>query len=273
MTAEELDTDLDDVFDFDEDFDPLEVDDMDIDQEDIDDDNPYDTVDYPTMRNMPEEMDKHIVYTPEHLGGADKALLQMIDYNPARRPVLLEIIGMCEGGCASSEITRRVDELQEHNRSVYSAMTLCRMLERAGALELEMPETTDEAEDIEEGVQYLEIKERVDPIWHATDDALRVRTELMEGSIFRDLVLVQDRKYLEVYRAVMAAVAEAPRTRVEIDELADTFPVVAKPRRYGTHFIDILERADVLEWRDHAWTITELGRAMLVLADEELKGE
>ena len=41
------------LWDEEEEFDPLAVDDLDIDQEDMDDDNPLDTVDYPTMRNMP----------------------------------------------------------------------------------------------------------------------------------------------------------------------------------------------------------------------------
>lgn len=38
---------------FDDEFDPLAVDDSEIDQEWMDDENPYDTIDYPTMRNMP----------------------------------------------------------------------------------------------------------------------------------------------------------------------------------------------------------------------------
>lgn len=53
------------LWDEEEDFDPLAVDDLDIDQEDMDDDNPLDTVDYPTMRNMPEGMRREAVYSPE----------------------------------------------------------------------------------------------------------------------------------------------------------------------------------------------------------------
>ena len=53
------------LWDEEEEFDPLAVDDLDIDQEDMDDDNPLDTVDYPTMRNMPEDMRREAVYSPE----------------------------------------------------------------------------------------------------------------------------------------------------------------------------------------------------------------
>lgn len=43
----------------------------------------------------------------------------------------------------------------------------------------------------------------------------------------------------------------------------DTFDEVKSPRRFGGHFIDMLERTDALEWSEHAWRLTDLGRAML----------
>ena len=57
----------------DDEFDPLAADDGLIDQEEMDDDNPLDTVDFPTMRNMPVEMGRESVYTPEHAGSIQKA--------------------------------------------------------------------------------------------------------------------------------------------------------------------------------------------------------
>ncbi|MFR1640030.1 MAG: hypothetical protein ACLSVD_13250, partial [Eggerthellaceae bacterium] len=101
-------------------------------------------------------------------GSATEALQALIVRNPNRRPVLLNIIGLCEGGCPSSVISERVDEWQRDNWSVYAPMTLCRMLERAGALTLEMPDVSEEHESAEEGVAYLEIRETVDPVWRAT---------------------------------------------------------------------------------------------------------
>lgn len=254
---------IDEAWGFEDEFDPFAVDDEVIDQQDMDDDNPLDTVDYPTMRNMPEDMRREAVYTPERMGGAQEAVLALIDRNPARRPVLLAILGWCDGGCATSELSQKVDALQEHNRSVYAPTTLCRMLERAGALRLEMPEVADEREDAEAGVDYLEIKERIDPVWHTTEDGLAVRDSLTQGAAFRDVVLGRDAKYLEVYRAVMAAVAARPHSKDEIEQLVDTFEVVQSPRRFGGHFIDMLERTDAMEWRDRSWQLTDLGRALL----------
>lgn len=169
---------------FDDEFDPLAVDDSEIDQEWMDDENPYDTIDYPTMRNMPETVHHDPVYSPARQGSATEALQALIVRNPNRRPVLLNIIGLCENGCASSVISEKVDEWQRDNWSVYAPMTLCRMLERAGALVLEMPEVTDEHESVEEGVSYLEIRETVDPVWRSTPEALALREEYLAGKSF-----------------------------------------------------------------------------------------
>ena len=253
-----------DLLAFDDEFDPLAVDDSIIDQEWMDDENPYDTIDYPTMRNMPETVHRDPVYSPERQGSARAALQALIVRNPNRRPVLLNIIGFAEGGCASSVISERVEEWQRDNWSVYAPMTLCRMLERAGALTLEMPETAEEQENAEEGVSYLEIKETVDPIWHATADALELRAEYMGGAQFRAIVLESDEsRYAEVYERVMDALAEEPRKLAAIEELTDTMDITKSPRRFGQHFVDILEATDCILWGAGAWNLTDLGRAML----------
>ena len=254
---------LSNVVGFDDDFDPLFAGDDDINQEDMDDDNPYDTVDYPTLRNMPEDFGHESVYTPQRQGSVRTALLELLDHNPARRPVLLGIVKACEDGIATSELEPKIAAMQASNLSVYAPVTLCRMLERAGALTLFIPEAAQVAENVEEGVEYLQIEETVDPIWTATEEGLAVYDEFMNGAQFRDIVMNRDAQYLDVYRAIMQAAADGGRTKAQIEEITDSFPIVMKPRRFGGHFIDMLERCDALEWRDHAWHITSLGQRML----------
>lgn len=254
---------FDDVLGLDDEFDPLMADDLEIDQEDMDDDNPLDTVDYPTMRNMPQSMQREAVYTPKRQGGVESAVLELLDHNPGRRPVLLSIMGLCRGGCAASRVAEHVEAAQASNRSVYAPMTLCRMLERAGALELSMPEPSTAAEDVEAGVEFLQITETIDPVWLSTEEALAVAQSFREGALFDDIVLNRDAQYLEVYRAIMGAVAQAPRSKQWIEELTDTFEIVKHPRRFGGHFIDMLEKTDALAWNGEAWQLTELGKRML----------
>lgn len=266
MPEEELRNIFDDD---DEDFDPLAVDDNEVDQEDMEDENPYDTVDYPTMREMPQHMQRPAVYTPEVQGSADAAIRGLFDRNPQRRPVFRAIIGACRNGCPSSKVTEVVNEVQKDNLSVYEPMTLCRMLERAGALTLAVPEPAEAKENVEEGVAYLEIEDTVDPVWTATPEAIAIYEEHQQGGEFKELVLNQDAKYLDVYRAVLNLIAEAPRKRQEIDDVVDGFEIVQHPRRFGEHFIDVLEHTDAIAWHDHSWTITDLGRTMLAGMDAE----
>jgi hypothetical protein len=252
------------LFDEDDDFDPLAVDDMEIDQEEMDDDNPYDTIDFPTMRNMPEAVRSRDVFTPENMGSAAEALRAMVKQNPGRRTVLLNIVGLCEGGCKSSVIAQHVDTWQRDNRSVYSASTLCRMLERAGALEFIEPETTDEVVDAEAGVTYLEIKEQVDPEWVATPEALEVRAELTNGDAFRENVLAgPELKYIEVYNALVDYLQAAPRSVEAIETFVDQFEIVKSPKRYGSHFVDVLEKVDFVAWQAAGWALTDLGKSLV----------
>lgn len=265
-----LDSPLGDGFDdMEDDFDPLAADDIAIDQDEMDDDNPYDTIDYPVMREMPQYMQREAVFTPEEQGSADAAIRALIDHNPARRDVLLTIIDACKGGRVSSDISTIVNRVQADNRSVFAPMTLCRMLERAGALEFEEPETTTEMEDVEANVEYLVINETVDPIWTSTEAGLVVLEDMRQGAEFRDIVLDRDSKYLDVYRAVLDLMALGPQQRQAIEELVDTFEIVKSPRRFGGHFIDMLERTNAIAWKDGAWRLTELGDAMRV----EMKGD
>lgn len=177
--------------------------------------------------------------------------------------MLLGIVKACEGGIANSELEPKIAAMQQNNLSVYAPVTLCRMLERAGALTLEIPQAAETAENVEEGVEYLQIEQAVDPIWTATEDGLAVYGEFSDGAQFRDIVMNRDAQYLDIYRAIMQAAADGGRTKAQIEEVTDAFPIVKKPRRFGGHFIDMLERCDALEWRDHAWRLTKLGQRML----------
>ena len=48
----------------------------------------------------------------------------------------------------------------------------------------------------------------------------------------------------------------------KIADAVDDDPLVQKPRFYAGHFLERLERADAVQWRD-AWCITQIGRESL----------
>lgn len=259
------------IFDDDEeDFDPFETDDLEIDQEEMDDDNPLDTVDYPTIRNMKKIKPRERVFTPKRQGSAREAILQLFSYNPGLRPTLLAIINMCREGLAASEVESRVEEIVKDNLSVYEPMTMCHMLEEAGALTIVVPEPPEPAETEEGDAEYLEIDEEPDPVVTATDVAIEIADEYAEGREFRRIVIEHESVYREVYIAVMElADCEEGTKLAAIEQTVDTFPIVMKPRRFGGHFIDMLEKTDAFAWKNRAWHLTEFGKKML----EQMKHE
>ncbi len=265
----------DNLFDVDEEFDPLEFDDEVIDQEWMDDDNPYDTIDYPTVRNIEEtaigRAGDRTKFTKSHLGSTHLALHKLLDYNPHRRLVFLRLMAMCEGGMVSSEVTERVNELQKHNVSVFSPMTLCHMLERCGVLELVMPDPTEEHECVEDGVSYLVINEDIDPKWFLTEEGKAELEVLTQGNECREIIFNKDSIYAEVYLAVMELLRDTPSKMDDVNNLAETFEITHHPKKFGNHFVDLLEKTCACEWKDKHWILTELGEKLLPEVEEFCK--
>lgn len=249
---------------FDEEFDPLAVSDDDINQDEMDDDNPYDIIDFPTIRNTPDELlAKESIFTPARQGSAREALLALIDHNPARRAVIVEVLGACRNGIKSSALRKIVEEKQTFNKSVYNSATYCRMLERAGGVTVEVPPVAEEHEVVEDGVAYLEIKEKVDPVWTTTQAGVQVYEEMTNGLRCRNMVFNRDATYYDVYFDVLEFIEKQPRSREEIDALVETYEICASPKRYGGHFIDMLEQTDGIVWQNDAWVLTACGADVL----------
>ena len=255
---------FDDDFELDEEFDPLEVNDDEINQEEMDDDNPYDIIDFPTIRNTPDALlAKESIFTPDRQGSARQALLALIDHNPARRAVIVGILGACAQGVHASELRSIVEEKQTFNKSVYTSGMYCRMLERAGGLTVEIPEIAEEHEVVEDGVVYMEIKEKVNPVWTTTEEGMDVYREMTNGMRCRNMVFQRDAKYYDVYLDVLEFIDQQPRSRQEIDDLVEGYEICQSPKRYGGHFIDMLEQTDAIVWENDAWNITKDGLSML----------
>lgn len=249
------------AFDFEDDaeFDPL-ADDALAEDEGI--------VDMPIMPDMPEQARKPSVFAKERFASAHEAIEELFRRNPGRKPVFLQIIEFCTEPRTTTEVAEVVAKAQEHNRSVYTPMTLCSILERSGALVSEVPETADEVVE-EDGVEYLEVKQAPDATWTATDAALEVLADHREGSELHKLIEVEEPQYRAVYENLLRFCAEEPRTKPAIDVLIDDDPLVQNPRRYSNHFIELLESREALAWQQ-GWVTTDLGRRYLDERDAKL---
>ena len=199
-------------------------------------------------------------YDADRYDCVENAIEALFKNNAGRRFVMLDIIEFCTNPRTESEVAAFVTERQQANASVYGPATLCRHLERSGALTCEVPETADTVVE-DNGVEYLEIKDDAEVVWTSTDAGLHVLANHREGTAVRDLVLGKEPQYEAVYAKLLAFLAEQPRKKAEIDELLQDEPVLqVPPRRAPSHFVDMLEGREGIEWTRAGWTLTEAGR-------------
>lgn len=237
-----------------EEFDPLAED-----YEPADEQEDDGIVDLPVMAEMPEAMRATSVFDRARFASAQDAIEELLRRNPGRKPVFLKIIELCCEPRTTGEVAEAVEAAQAENRSVYTPLSLCAMLERAGALTSQVPQTADEVHE-EDGVEYLEVREAPEATWTSTDDGLVVLAAHGEGSALRELLASESEAvYRPVYERVLAFCAQEPRKKPQIDAIVDDDPLVQSPRRYSNHFIELLESREALAWHDGGWNATELG--------------
>lgn len=233
------------------------------------------------------------VYSPERTGSVRQALHDLVTVNASRRTILLAIVDAARDGISAQELFSKIEELQKDNLSVYAPVSYCRMLERAGALKLELngdssksddssfeqdsskeltsdedvlqsTPCSDEEEAPSEEVTYLTIDEKqIDPLWRSTEEGLAAYDELVRGDEWRQKILSEDDCYAEVYLAVMQKLQEGGCKKEEIVSLAESFPVTKRPLKLGNYFIDVLEATSAIQWSDASWHLTDLGKRLL----------
>ncbi len=216
----------------------------------------------PVIKEMPESQKKPSVYDQSRFACPEDAIRELFARNFARKPVLLKIIELCCQERTSGEVTEMVDEFQKDCFSVYSALSLCTMLEKSGALVAKLPENADEAVD-EDGVEYLEIREPQQATWLATDAGLTVLAECREGSELDELISVRDARYADIYRDLLNFLHEQGRTMGAINDRYAGDERLENPHKAPSHFIDCLQEVGAVEWKNRGWCLTDLGENYL----------
>ena len=228
------------------------------------------------MRNMPETVHHDPVYSPARQGSATEALQALIVRNPNRRPVLLKHHRPVRGRSAPrASFPSAWMSGSAYNWSVDAPMTLCRMSERAGAVYVGDARRVGGArKSAEEGVAYLEIRETVDPVRRATLRGVGLargvpRRQELPARLCWDPTR---RATPRCTRRVMEALEEAPRKLDAIESLTDAMEITKSPRRFGQHFIDVLETCDCVIWGDGAWNLNRFGAGYARRAEEREGG-
>lgn len=187
-----------------------------------------------------------------------------------RRTVLLGILAFCDHPQSIEAIAAEVDRLQENNRSVYGASSLCIALEDAGGLERVTEEGTLYSEidlepiviEDEDGTSHYETPDAPALFWRITKAGQAV-LEADDPATDARAMLSSERHLASIYARVLA-LCDAPAgcTTPQVGVAVDKDPLVQEPRLFAGHFIERLESVGCLAWQKDAWHTTDLGHAM-----------
>ncbi len=205
---------------------------------------------------------------------AQERLAELFTRMAPRRTVLLGVLDMCRTGRNAGEVAAYVDEAQQTNHSVYSAGTILSLLEEAGGIErVTCDGTAYSSEPVEpehvvvDGVEYLRAATPQALYWQTSEAGLEILEQDRPLERVEDLFSC-DAHYLPVYKTVLELCSQSEGANAaQLGKAVDKLELVQEPRFFAAHFVERLERAGAVEWRD-VWVATEVGmQALDMLAD------
>lgn len=211
--------------------------------------------------------------TPEYAARpAIERTKELFSYMYPHRMALFAVLDAAKEPCSHEDMDKRVDEIQSHKFSVYTAANLCTMLETAGALETcaedggplshEKPQPKIVVID---GVEYYEPTTPPKVYWKTTEAGIEMLAlDNPEERLERQFDM--DKDYLSFYKQVLLMCAgEDGATVSEMSGAMDKDPLISQPQRkyFVQHFIEALERCEALSWDGHIWRTRELGTRAL----------
>ena len=208
---------------------------------------------------------------PEDMRPAPERIASLFDEMPGRRDVLLALLDSCQVRRSDEGVSDIVADVQRENRSVFSAITLCRMLEKAGALAHVREDGEPFNEDelgyetfVEDGVEYIRAAQPPASFWETTADGTAYLAADDPAQRVRELFGRED-DYLPVYKYLLVRCLDGCGVK-ELEATVDEHPLTQEPRLYVQHFLKQLEDAGALKW-DGAWRTTGCGASALAELD------
>lgn len=239
-------------------FDPLEA---------IDFENPQDETDYvefiPPIAKPDEEPpeEKPLPPAPERIAAAIKGM-------PGEAKLLFHIIEFCREPQDGDAVMAQVTEFRDGAVSIYDPETVCAILEDAGAIEMLYDGDPDAEPTVyeEDGFEYLKVEEAPAFRYVATADGLDAVEADDPALRFEQALDEDERALVPIFRRVLERCEGAGLPKKQIDAFVDSDPLVQDPRRFSGFFIDKLEEAGALRFKDGLWATTPTGKDMLASA-------
>ncbi len=180
------------------------------------------------------------------------------------------ILETCKKRASFEEVDAAASEIMQFSTSVYSTVNFCTMLEAAGAITHVTEDGTpyDEYENEPELVvvddqEFLRPRPAPKSYWETTEAGAK-RLEAYDPHAKLQEIYGEYPQTLPIFKRVLTLLDQS-ENGLPLSAVADAVdgdPLVQKPRFYAGHFLERLERADAVEWRN-AWCITQIGRESL----------
>ena len=278
-------TDRIEVFELDDDFDPLE--DMGFEQEE---EEYAGGIEY-QVPVIP-DADRSVVPEPVVAPPAER-IAKLIAGLPGQKFRILSGVRVCADPKTLEEAAADLEALYPQGTSVYPATRIIELLAEAGALERidpDQPEDPDTPEDgaaeaaesssvspaddaagderiesiswDEADLEFDEVEPAEPSIYVATEAGLAAIEEHWSADAAAKVV-ADEPQYRTIYKRVLDLCAEpGGKTKVEIADEIDGDPLLQEPRRWCQYFLEKLRETNALEW-DGTWTVTDIGANLL----------
>ncbi len=272
--------DDEDLFQLDDDFDPLE--DADVVEEDNKEEPPNDY-------QMPiPDADKSVIPEPVELPASER-IENLLKGIAGQKYRILAVVQACQSGeKTASEIEASVDAEYPQGGSVYETSRLIELLEKAGAIECtnpevrdvevdenEMPEEQEEVEADIEGEEQIDVEdlsidssvfeEQAEVIEQAPKErfiATAAGIEAVDKNIGTDpivQVITEEEQYLPIYERIYNLMnVDGGCAVADLNKAVDSDPLLKEPRRFCTYFLGRLERCNAARWQG-TWQLTDDG--------------
>lgn len=194
---------------------------------------------------------------------------------PTLHKMLFAILDRCSAPVPTADLEAAIEEMKRHHHSVYEPLTLCSLLERAGAI----------AQTDEDGVLLTEVEQeplRVEvdgaEFWRVAPAPAVYWSLTEEGGAqldtYRPMEMIArlyeaESQYADIFTTCLELCGRDGGTSLRtIGDIVDDEPVLQSPKRYAMYFIDKLEHAGAIEWTGQ-WSLTAHGREYLTTLNED----
>ena len=249
------------------------------------------------------DADKSVVPEAVELPASER-IEKLIAGIPGQKFRILSAIKVCDTSKTLEAAAEELEEEYPQGSSVYDAIRIIELLHGAGALacvdeegnEIDPNAASEEgdvasdgdveavavaakrgaAEDAEEarvdsiGIDELDVEydevEKETPVFYVATEAGKSAVEEMWSAAAAFKVVHEETQYLPIWKKILELCsAEGGATKKEVADAVDAHPLLQEPRRWCQYFLEKLKNVNALEFAT-GWVITDIGKQLL--ADE-----